>query len=254
MFRKAYHMDILGIDIGGTGIKGAPVNTKTGKLTGGKHRLATPHPAHPKAVAEVVSQIAKYFDYQGPAGVTFPGVVKAGITHTAANVDKSWIGTDAADLFGSVVGGPVRVVNDADAAGVAEMRFGAGKGRKGLVIMITLGTGIGSAIFVDGILVPNTEFGHLKIRGKDAELRASGRVREEKNLSWKKWSGRISEFLGHLETLFSPDLIIIGGGVSKKHEKFLPYLQKNTKVRIEPAQNKNESGIIGAACLAAKKG
>jgi polyphosphate glucokinase len=243
-------MTYLGIDIGGTGIKGAPVNVETGELVADRLRIDTPHPALPNAVADVVEQIAKHFDYRGPAGVTFPAVIKQGIVYTAANVDKSWIGTNAGELFSQHVGGPVAVVNDADAAGIAEMRFGAGKDRKGVTIMITLGTGIGSAVFLDGKLLPNTEFGHLRIRGKDAESRASERVHEEKKLSWKKWSKRLSEFLGEMERLFSPDLFIIGGGVSKKAEKFLPLLTTKTEVIIVPAQMQNEAGIIGAAYLA----
>lgn len=243
-------MKILGIDIGGTGIKGAPVDTEKGELAGDRFRIPTPQPALPNSVADVVGEIAAHFNYKGAAGITFPGVIKKGIIHTAANVDDSWIGVHGDTLFASHVGGPVHVVNDADAAGVAEMQFGAGKGRKGLVIMLTLGTGIGSAIFLDGKLLPNAEFGHLKIRGKDAELRASERVREEKGMSWKKWAKHLSEFLAEMEKLFSPDLFIIGGGVSKKSEHFFPFLTAKTEVLIEAAQMRNESGIIGAAYLA----
>ncbi|MEO6054300.1 MAG: polyphosphate--glucose phosphotransferase [Chthoniobacterales bacterium] len=243
---------ILGIDIGGTGIKGAPVNVKTGKLTAERFRIPTPHPALPNSVGDVVKQIADNFSYKGPVGVTFPAVVKQGVIFTAANVDESWIGTNAADLFSGKLGGSVTVVNDADAAGVAEVHYGAGKGRKGVIIMITLGTGIGSAIFLDGNLLPNTEFGHLKIRGKDAEKRASDFVREHKKLSWKKWSKRVSEYILELEKLFSPDLIIIGGGVSKQADKFLPHLKTRTEIVIVPAQMRNEAGIIGAAMLASK--
>lgn len=243
-------MILLGIDIGGTGIKGAPVNTETGELTAERFRVPTPQPALPNAVADVVGQIAQHFNYQGPAGVTFPAVVKQGVIFTAANVDKSWIGTNGSELFSRHVNGPVQVVNDADAAGIAEMRFGAGRDRKGVVIMLTLGTGIGSAVFLDGQLVPNTEFGHLKIRGKDAEKRASEKAHEEKKLSWKKWAARLSEVLVEMEKLFSPDLFIIGGGISKKADKFLPYLTAKTEVIIVPAQMRNEAGIIGAAYLA----
>ncbi len=243
-------MTYLGIDIGGTGIKGAPVNVETGELLAERLRIPTPQPALPNAVADVVGDIAKHFNYTGPTGVTFPGVIKKGIVFTAANVDESWVNTNAGDLFSSHVGGPVSVVNDADAAGIAEMRFGAGKDRQGVVIMVTLGTGIGSAVFLDGKLLPNTEFGHLRIRGKDAENRASERIREEKKLSWKKWSKRVSEFLGEMEKLFSPDLFIIGGGISKKSGKFLPLLTTKTEVVIVPAEMRNEAGIIGAAYLA----
>jgi Transcriptional regulator/sugar kinase len=243
-------MILLGIDIGGTGIKGAPVDIETGKLAAERFRIPTPQPSLPNAVADVVGQIAEHFNYKGPAGITFPAIVKSGVIYSAANVDKSWIGTNGNQLFSAHTGGPVEVVNDADAAGIAEMRFGAGRGRNGVVILLTLGTGIGSAIFLDGKLVPNTEFGHLKIRGKDAEKRASERIREEKDLTWKQWSKHLSEFLVELEKLFSPDLFIIGGGVSKKAAKFLPYLTTKTEVLIVPAQMQNEAGIIGAAYLA----
>jgi polyphosphate glucokinase len=245
-------MILLGIDIGGTGIKGAPVDLEKGELVAERFRIPTPQPALPNAVADVVEQVAAHFNYRGPAGVTFPAVVKRGVIFTAANVDPSWIGTHAASLFSPHVGGAVEVVNDADAAGIAEMRFGAGRDRKGVVIMLTFGTGIGSAIFLDGELVPNTEFGHLVIRGKDAERRASERAREEKGLSWKRWSKRVSEYLAYLEKLFSPDLFIIGGGVSNKAAEFLPYLTAKTEVLIEPARMRNEAGIIGAAYLAGK--
>ena len=217
-------MTLLGIDIGGTGIKGAPVDVETGQLVGERFRIDTPRPALPNAVADVVERIAEHFNYRGPAGVTFPAVVKHGVTYTAANVDRSWIGTNAGELFSQHVGGPVTVVNDADAAGVAEIRFGAGKDRKGVIILLTLGTGIGSAVFLDGKLLPNSEFGHLMIRGKEAEKRASERVRELRQLSWKEWAERLSEFLNELEKLFSPDLFIMGGGISKKADKFFPYL------------------------------
>jgi len=243
-------MTILGIDIGGTGIKGAPVDVETGQLLKERFRIDTPHPALPNSVADVVEQIAAHFEYKGPAGITFPSVVKNGVTFTAANVDQSWVGTNAGELFSQHLGGPVTVVNDADAAGVAEMRFGAGRDRKGIVIMVTLGTGIGSAVFLDGKLLPNTEFGHLQIRGKDAEKRASDKVREDKDLSWKKWAKSLNEFLEQMERLFSPDLFIIGGGISKKSEKFFPFLTTKAEVVIVPAQMRNDAGIIGAAYLA----
>ncbi len=247
-------MKILGVDIGGTGIKGAPVDTETGQLLAERFRIPTPHPALPNAVADVVDEIARHFEYTGPAGITFPAIVKKGVVYSAANVDESWIGTDAAALFQSHLGGEVTVVNDADAAGIAEMRFGAGRGRNGVVILLTFGTGIGSAIFLDGKLLPNSEFGHLPIRGKDAEKRASEKVRDDKGLSWEEWAERVSEYLEKMEQLFSPDLFIIGGGVSRKAAKFLPYLTSKTEVLIEAAQMRNEAGIIGAACLAAPGG
>ncbi|MEI6337595.1 MAG: ROK family protein [Verrucomicrobiota bacterium] len=244
---------LLGIDIGGTGIKGAPVDVETGRLTAERLRLPTPHPALPNPVADAVAEIAAHFKYKGPVGVTFPGVVKEGVIYTAANVDSSWIGTSAGDLFSRHVDGPVTLVNDADAAGVAEMRFGAGRDRRGVVIMLTLGTGIGSAIFIDGKLLPNSEFGHLQIRGKDAEKLASEKTRADKKLSWKQWAARLSEFLNEMEKLFSPDLFIIGGGISKKSEKFFPYLKTRTEVIVVPAQMRNEAGIIGAAYLARRE-
>jgi len=245
-------MNILGIDIGGTGIKGAPVNVETGELTDERFRIPTPHPALPNAVADVVEEIAKHFHHTGPTGVTFPGIIKKGVVYSAANVDKSWVNTDAGALFHNHLGGPVTVLNDADAAGIAEMQFGAGRGRNGIVILLTFGTGIGSAIFNDGKLLPNSEFGHLQIREKDAEKRVSEKAREEKNLDWDEWSDRVSEYLSELEKLFSPDLFIIGGGLSKKADKFLPLLTAKTEVLVEAAQMRNEAGIIGAACLAAR--
>ncbi|MBE2202830.1 MAG: ROK family protein [Chthoniobacterales bacterium] len=244
-------MNVLGIDIGGTGIKGAPVNVETGELLAERFRIPTPHPARPDAVADVVAEITRHFNHAGPTGITFPAIIKKGGVYSASNVDTSWIGTDAAALFTRRLGGPVTVVNDADAAGIAEMRFGAGRGQKGVVILLTFGTGIGSAIFYDGRLLPNSEFGHLTIRGKDAEKRSSEKVREEKGLSWKQWAGRVSEYLASLEKLFSPDLFIIGGGVSNKAEKFLSLLTAGTSVPVEAARMRNEAGIIGAACVAA---
>ncbi|MDQ1432378.1 MAG: polyphosphate glucokinase [Actinomycetota bacterium] len=236
---------VLGIDIGGTGIKGAPVDIRSGQLLADRHRILTPHPATPDAVTAVVADLAKFFDWTGPAGAAFPAVIKNGVARTAANVDRQWIGTDAAKLFSQVIGGDVTVVNDADAAGIAEMTFGAGKDRTGVVIMITLGTGIGSALFVDGKLVPNTELGHLKMGKKDAEKRAAESVREEQGLTWKAWSSRLDAYLVMMEALFWPDLIIVGGGISKKSDKFLPRL--SLECEIVPAQLLNEAGIVGAA-------
>jgi len=242
-------MDVLVIDIGGTGIKGAPVDTGTGKLTQERLKIATPQPATPEAVAGAVSEIGRHFSWSGPVGVTFPGVVIDGTVHSAANVDSSWLGQKAQTLFGTGTVGHVRVCNDADAAGIAEMRYGAGHGKKGVVIMITLGTGIGSAVFVDGVLVPNTELGHLQIRGKDAEKRAAEIVREEKDLSWEKWAERLSEYFQTVEMLFSPTLFIVGGGVSKKAEKFLPLIE-GVRAPLVPAAGQNDAGIAGAALYA----
>lgn len=241
-------MDVMGIDIGGSGIKGAPVDVVKGELVAERYRIPTPQPSKPDAVAEVVGEIVRHFNWQGPIGCAFPAIVQHGVTRSAANVDEEWIGTDAVKLFMDATGCPVRVLNDADAAGVAAMAFGAGQNQNGVVIMLTIGTGIGSAIFLDGKLVPNTELGHLQIQGKDAEHRASDRIRKEENLSWKQWGKRLNEYLQHVEFLFSPDLFIIGGGVSKKHDKFFKYLDLQTP--IVPAELRNEAGIIGAAMAA----
>lgn len=241
-------MELLGVDIGGSGIKGAIVDTNTGEFVTERLRIPTPQPAKPEPVAEVVKEIANSFSWNGPIGCTFPAVVRHGVTLTAANVDDDWIGTDAQTLLKNVIGSPVVVLNDADAAGIAEMKFGAGRDNDGLVIILTLGTGIGSAIFMKGVLVPNTEFGHLKIRGKDAEHRASDKIRQDKAYSWKKWGKRLSEYFQYLEFLFTPDLFIVGGGVSKKHDKFFPYIYCNTE--IVPAELRNQAGIVGAAMAA----
>jgi polyphosphate glucokinase len=239
-------MHALGIDIGGSGIKGAPVDVATGKLLADRQKIETPRPALPGAVADVVKQLVTSFSWSGPIGITFPGVVIDGVTRTAANLDPSWIGTDAGALFGRAAGNPVRVLNDADAAGVAEMTFGAGAGEQGTVLMLTFGTGIGSALFTQGILVPNTEFGHVEIRGQDAEKRASEHAKELHELSWGKWAGRVDEYLRHMEATLSPQLIIVGGGVSRQSEKWVPRLT-GIRARIVPAALLNEAGIIGAA-------
>jgi polyphosphate glucokinase len=243
-------MHVLGIDIGGTGIKGAPVDVATGKLLDERKKLATPQPATPKAVTDVVRELAGSFGWTGTTGATFPGVVTGGTVRTAANVDHAWIGTDAAAVFGKAIGTEVTVLNDADAAGIAEMTFGAGKGERGTVLMLTFGTGIGSALFTGGLLVPNTEFGHLELRGHDAEKRASERAKELHDLSWSKWSARVEEYLQHMEGLLSPDLIIVGGGISKESEKWVPLLT-GLRARIVPAALLNDAGIVGAAMAAA---
>jgi polyphosphate glucokinase len=237
---------VLGVDIGGTGIKAAPVDLDTGTLESERIKLDTPHPSEPAAVAGVVTELVRRFSWTGPAGITFPGVVQDGIVRTAANVDSSWIGTDARELFATATGLTVSVINDADAAGLAEMRFGAGAGQKGTVLLLTFGTGIGSALFIDGILVPNTEFGHIEIRGKDAEKRAAEIVREVHSLSWGKWAGRVDEYLQHIEMLLSPKLIIIGGGISRKSEKFIPLLT-GLRATVLAATLHNDAGIVGAA-------
>ena len=241
-------MEILGIDIGGTGIKGAPVDIEKGVLVGERHRIKTPDPATPDAVADVVAQLAAHFQWTGPLGCAFPAAIKNGVAQTAANIDAAWIGTDAAQFFTERSGCVSRVINDADAAGVAEMEFGAGKGKPGTLFMLTFGTGIGSAIFTNGMLVPNTELGHIHIRGKEAEHRASDKARRDDGINWAKWAERVSEYLNVLEALFWPDLFIIGGGVSKKPQKFIDAL--TTRTPVVPAELQNEAGIVGAAMWA----
>jgi polyphosphate glucokinase len=243
-------MQALGIDIGGTGIKGAPVDVAAGKLLAARNKIDTPHPANPDAVADVVRQLTTFFNWSGLVGITFPGVVVDGVTRTAANLDPAWIGLDARELFGKATGNSVKVLNDADAAGVAEMTFGAGVGERGTVLMLTFGTGIGSALFYDGVLVPNTEFGHIEIHGQDAEKRASEHAKELHDLSWGKWSGRVGDYLRHMEALISPDLFIIGGGISKQSDKFVPLLT-GIRARIVPATLQNDAGIVGAAMATA---
>lgn len=247
---------VLGIDIGGSGIKGAPVDLRKGTLAADRQRIDTPEGATPEDVAEVVEQIAESFaDTVGttaPIGITVPAVVQHGIVRSAANIDDSWIDTDADALFTQRLGRPVHVVNDADAAGEAEMHFGAGQDVGGVVLLTTLGTGIGSALFVDGTLVPNTELGHLEIDGHNAESRAASSAREREDLSWKDWAERLQRYYSVVERLFSPDLIIVGGGVSKKADKYLPLL--DLRAPIVPAQLKNQAGIVGAAWRAEQLG
>ncbi len=240
---------VLGIDIGGSGVKAAPVDTNTGQLIAERQKLDTPYPATPDAVTAVVADLVKSCRWSGMAGITFPGVVIGGAIRTAANLDSSWIGTNGVEAFSQATGLNVTLLNDADAAGVAEMKFGAGKGERGTVLMLTLGTGIGSALFIDGILVPNTEFGHVEIHGKDAEKRASEHAREAEDLHWGVWAERLDEYLLHMEALLSPDLIIIGGGVSRKADKFIPRLH-DLHARLVPASLQNEAGIVGAAMAA----
>jgi polyphosphate glucokinase len=242
-------MHALGIDIGGTGIKAAPVDLETGKFVADRVKIATPQPALPDAVAEIVQKLVSTFSWTGPIGCTFPGVVANGVTRTAANLDQAWIGLDARELLCKSTGQDIRLINDADAAGVAEMTFGAGKGESGTVFMVTFGTGIGSALFVDGILVPNTEFGHIEIRAKDAEERASERAKVANDLSWKHWAKNVNEYLEHIEALVSPQLVLVGGGISKQSDKFLPLLT-GLQARVIPAAMHNDAGITGAAMAA----
>ncbi len=248
-------MKILGIDIGGTGIKGAVVDTGKGVFKTDRLRILTPHPGEPDTVAEVVGRISRYFDWDGPLGCTFPGVVKHGTIHTAVNLDDAWVGLSADEIFAEATGcSPVAVLNDADAAGFAEMVFGAGKehgtlGRSGVVVVVTLGTGIGTAVFVDGNLVPNIELGHIELHGGDAEKYAAESVREVQALSWAEWAARVDEYLRALENLLWPDLIVIGGGVSKQADEFLPLL--TTRTEVVPARLRNRAGIVGAALAVA---
>jgi len=240
---------ILGIDIGGSGIKGAPVDIKTGKLTELRHRIPTPIPATPESVALIIKRIVEHFGWKGPVGCGFPAVVQNGIVKTAANIDKSWIGVNAQDLFTKTTGLPTIVLNDADAAGMAEVKYGAGRKFKGTILLVTVGTGIGSVVFSKGKLLPNTEFGHIILNGQDAELYASDAVRKNENLDWDVWAKRFDEYLHELERLLWPELIIIGGGVSKKKKKYADYL--TVKSKVVAAKLQNEAGLIGAA-LAAK--
>jgi polyphosphate glucokinase len=241
-------MLVLGIDVGGSGVKGGLVDLDVGRLVGERVRIPTPQPATPAAVIETISELTEHFGWEGPLGCGFPGVVRRGTVHTAANLDPSWAGVELRKRLEAATGCAVTVVNDADAAGLAEVRYGAGRGRRGVVLVLTLGTGIGSALFVDGRLVPNTELGHLEIDGKTAEVRASDRVREEKGLSWKKWAQRLDAVIERLRFHLWPDLVVIGGGVSRKHERFLPLL--TAPVEIVPAELRNHAGIVGAALAA----
>jgi polyphosphate glucokinase len=243
-------MQILGIDVGGSGIKGAPVDTETGQLVAERVRIKTPKNAEPEPMAQIVKQIAGFFNWNGPIGIGFPAPIKGGVAMMAANVSPKWIGLNADDLFTQVTGCDCTMINDADAAGLAEIKFGAGRGQPGTVIMVTLGTGIGSAIFYQGILLPNTEFGHAQLNGMDAEQYASDAARQREDLSWKKYAKRLDLYLKMMERLFWPNLFIVGGGISKESEKYLPLLTLDTP--IVPAQLRNQAGIIGAA-LAARK-
>jgi polyphosphate glucokinase len=239
---------VLGVDIGGSGIKGAPVDLAAGELAAERVRMVTPSPATPDAVTGVLVEVLDQLGVAGPVGVTMPAVVTGGVVRTAANIDPSWIGVDAVQLFGKATGRAVTVVNDADAAGVAEANFGAGAGRSGVVVMVTLGTGIGTAVLLNGQLLPNTELGHLHLHHGDAEHWAADSVREKENLSWPEYAKRLQDYLRLLHRLLWPDLIIIGGGVSKKADRYLHLI--DVPVEVVPAGLQNEAGIIGAALLA----
>jgi polyphosphate glucokinase len=244
----------FGIDFGGTGIKGAPVDLERGEFAAERERIRTPSPSTPEAVAEVfVDLLSRFPGSRGPVGVTVPAVVRHGVVKSAANIDPAWVGTDADALFTEATGRDVHVVNDADAAGLAEARYGAAKGRSGLVIVTTLGTGIGSALVFNGVLVPNSELGHLEIDGHDAESRAANSARERDELTFKHWAKRLAKYYRTLEMLFSPDLFVVGGGISKQSEEFLPLVADKLETEIVPAQLLNKAGVVGAALCAVEE-
>lgn len=245
---KSTHMEILGIDIGGSGIKGAVVNIEDGSLVTSRHRISTPQPATPRAVAETVKALVEHFKYTGPIGCGFPALIQHGVAKTASNIDKTWVDIDVEKLLSEATGENVFVVNDADAAGLAELKFGAGNGHNGVALVLTIGTGIGSALINNGVLLPCTELGHLEFKGGDAEKYCSDATREKKDLSWKTWGKRFNKYLLHLEMLFSPDLFILGGGASKKFDLYKNQL--TVKATVVPATLRNLAGIIGAACYA----
>ena len=241
-------MQVLGLDIGGSGIKGAVVDLAAGALTTPRHRIPTPDPATPEAVVATAAEVARHFSWSGPIGCGFPAVIKQGVVYTAANVSPRWIGTNGQQMLELATGSPVALLNDADAAGLAELRYGAGRDRNGLVLVITVGTGLGTALFMDGKLVPNSELGHIEIRGRDAERRAADSARERKGWSWAEWAVRFDEYLRRVNALLWPDLIIVGGGASRDFERFAPQL--TVQVEVLPALLRNEAGIIGAALYA----
>lgn len=242
-------MDVLGIDIGGSGIKGAIVDVTKGEFTTERHRIPTPKPAKPQAVAEVVKEIIEHFRYTGKVGVTFPAIVRNNTAHSAANIDTAFIGVNLHDLFYKVTGLSSTILNDADAAGIAEMTFGCGQDHTGTVIILTLGTGVGSAMFCNNVLFPNSELGHIYLKnGITAEEFAANRIRKTKDLTWKEWGKRVNKVFQHIDFIFSPDLIIVGGGVSKYYEDFFPYI--NVEAELQPATLRNHAGIIGAALSA----
>ena len=239
------------MDIGGSGIKGCVVDLDRGELVGERLRIETPQPAVPDAVYGVVADIVDRFSWTGRVGITYPGVMKHGVAFTAANVDKSWIGTDVAGAMDARIPGTVQTLNDADAAGLAEVTYGAGKGKRGLVLMLTFGTGIGSALFIDGALVPNCEFGHIEVDGVDGEKAASANAKDRDDLNYVQWAKRVDRYLDTLEKAIWPDLIIVGGGVSKKSQKWVPLL--STRTAVVPAQLLNDAGIVGAALAAEQR-
>lgn len=239
----------FGIDVGGSGVKGGIVDLDTGELIGDRFKLLTPQPATPEAVAATIAEVVAHFGWDGPLGVTYPGVVVDGIVHTAANVDQAWIGRNAAEVIGQALPGlPVTVLNDADAAGLAEERFGAGRDNTGVIVLLTFGTGIGSAVIHNGALLPNTEFGHLEVGGREAEHRAASSVKEAKGWSYERWCKEVTRVLVAIENAIWPDLFIAGGGISRKADKWIPLLTNRTPVVA--AALRNTAGIVGAAMAA----
>ncbi|MDA8061679.1 MAG: ROK family protein [Actinomycetota bacterium] len=238
----------FGVDVGGSGIKGAPIDLETGELVAERHKVATPQPATPGAVAEAVAEVVSHFGWEGPVGATFPGVITGGVARTAANLDPSWVGTDVAAAFAEATGEPVVVVNDADAAGLAEVRWGAARDHGGLVLVITFGTGIGTALVHQGRVVPNIELGHIELDGVDAETRASAAAREREDLGWAEWAERVQRYLRAVESYLWPDLIVVGGGVSRRAKRWLPLIEIRTPLVAAALQN--QAGIAGAALTA----
>lgn len=241
-------MNILGIDIGGSSVKGAPVNIKKGELLADRWRVETPDKVTPGEMGEIIASMVERFKWRGPIGVGFPGVVHNHVIHTSANLHPDFIGCNLAKLVHKATGRPTAVVNDADAAGIAEMTFGAGKGVGGTVALFTLGTGVGSALFTEGVLYPNAELGHIPLRGRSAEKWVAASVKTKQKLSWSEWSGRLNQYLAIVETILEPDLIILGGGISADSRHFFPLLK--TRAKCIPARFKNEAGIVGAALFA----
>ena len=241
----------FGVDVGGSGIKGAMVDLERGGLATERVKYLTPYPATPETVADVVARLVREAGWTGELGATFPAVIKRGVAQSAANVDKSWIGTDVDKVFTDITGCDVTALNDADAAGLAEARYGAAQGVRGVVILLTFGTGIGSALLMDGMLVPNTELGHLELDGSDAEKRASSAARDNEGLSYKQWAKRVQRYMAHVERLFTPDLFVVGGGVSKNSDKWVPLL--DLRAPVKPAELLNNAGIVGAALAAHEK-
>jgi polyphosphate glucokinase len=244
-------VQVFGVDIGGSGVKGAPVDLKQGKLAGKRKRIKTPRPSTPDAVADVVKEVVDTFDWKGPFGVTVPAVVQDGVVRSAANIDAAWIDTDGVALLEKRLNGPVTLLNDADAAGLAEDRYGAGRDVDGLVLVLTFGTGIGSALVYRGRLVPNSELGHLEFRGMEAEHYCAARLVEEDDMDVTWWTRRVDEYLNYLERILTPDLIVFGGGISKRFDEFSDLLV--TRAPVVPAELRNNAGIVGAA-LAAQEG